>query len=58
MREESRGRDRAREDFRRLFGSLKGQDAAWTELRLLKESEKRRLSSRANTSQKNNECAS
>lgn len=41
--EESRGTGRAREDFRRLFGSLKGHDSALIELRRLKESEKQHL---------------
>jgi hypothetical protein len=41
--EESRGTGQAREDFRKLFGSLKDHESAWTELRRLKESEKQHL---------------
>ena len=44
--EESHGTTMAREQFGRLYGSLRGSKTAWTELRRLKETEKQRLERR------------
>ena len=41
--DETQGARQAREEFQRLFGSLKGSETAWKELRELKDSEKRRI---------------
>ncbi len=48
--DQARGSQEAKSEFEKLFGSLKGERLVWTELRRLREEEKRRLERLSKTS--------